>query len=373
MKKPFIIILVIIVFLLGGLYFKLFAKQASYHESVGATDTVFYMRNIGKSNIKIIVADTDQITVDLKGDEDSIKKVRFFKVSDSSAEFSFLDEDADISGTITVPEDTVIDIQLTGETDIKISDVKGRKTIPDKNSLVVDASSVDSVDIGQEISINSSEESVVLDTGIFDSHGDSDNGENEGQEDSSPCSIGSQIVRNYCCERLKEDEPEPVCSGHGHWVFNNLTRTCEYFCEDDEEEPEVIECSIGSQETRDQCCTQQNADAESPGCIGEWRFNNLTRVCEFHCYTPEELEAYYGGRHGSPDTTGELCSDFDTAQDKDECCDYNLRTPLSLGPHPGFPDCIGKWYYDEEYGCQFGCSDYIEMFEILKQIQQSNE
>ena len=374
MKKPFIIVLVIVVLLLGGLYFKLFAQQASYHESISSTDSVFYMKNMNNSNIKIIVADTDQITVNLKGDEDDIKKVRFFRISDSSTEFSFLDENTDVSGTITVPENTLIDIQLSNGTDVNISDIKGKKTIPDIDSFVVDASSVDSIDMGEEISVDSSEESVILDTEALDPSGESDGGEGEGEEDFSACSIGSQAIRNYCCERLKEDESEPDCSGYGHWVFNNLTRMCDYSCESNEADPDVILCSIGSQETRNQCCTQQNINTEAPGCIGEWRFDNLTRLCGFHCYTPEELEAYYGGdRRGSPDTTSQFCSDFEASEDQDECCDYNLRTPLYLGPRPGFPDCIGKWHYDEEDGCQFSCSDYIEMFEILQQIKQSNE
>jgi hypothetical protein len=371
MKKYYLIALAIIVLLLGGIYIRLFATQISFNESIENETGVFVLDNMNNANIKIVTAKTDKITVDLKGAKGSTDKIRFFKTSGSIPGFSLPEEWQELSGTITVPEGTLLDIRLSNNSDLTIGD----QSADDVSNFLVDTSGGSEINIennGGNIIIDDWGGNIVWDTDSWEEFFNGGEGGGEGEEGPPECSIGSQSIRNYCCERQNQYEPVPECSTYGHWVFNNSSRECEYLCENQPEEEEpAIDCSIGSQEVRNTCCSQLNVGVQTPECIGEWQFNNVTRSCEFHCYTEEELEDYFGGSDGSdPEPVTRFCEDFNTQEEKDECCDYNLRNELSIGPRPGFPDCIGKWYFDEEDGCSFRCADYHEMQEILKELKK---
>jgi len=378
MKKAYLIALAIIVLLLGFVYVRLFTAQAVFHGSIEVEIGAFVLENINKADIKIIIAKTNTITVDLNGPQKDLDKIRFYKKNNGVTKFTLSEEWLELTGTITVPEGTFLDVRMSDESNVQVNVPEESQSFEGMNSFIIDTEFVNSVNISDgDISIDGWDDILVIDTDGWDL-GDESGGEGEGEDNESEnCSVGSQIVRNYCCERFNENELTPECSGDGGWVFNNVTRECEYFCESEEsgeDEEEPANCSIGSQPTRNQCCDNQNEDTDRPDCIGEWRFNNVTRECEFYCYTAEELEEYYGGGgDGDMDETSMLCSDFETQEDKDECCDYNLKTPLSLGAKPGFPDCIGRWYFDSEEGCQFDCANYIEMIEILQEVRNAGE
>ncbi len=389
MNKSYLIALAILVLLLVGAYMKLFIAQAGFNGSIDSKTGVFVVENFNSSKIKIITGKTDKISVDLKGPKDEVDKVRFFKTDSDGAGFTFSDEWQELSGTIIVPEGTLLDIRLADEIGVVINN----ELIGNSKSFLVDTNSVDSIVGGGSISIESSSDPIIWDTDSWDpidspddddddglsSSGTTDESNDDDQDDEyvpAECSVGSQVIRNYCCERLNEDNvPSPTCDGFGYYAFNNLLRECEFQCEseDSEDEEEGVDvCSIGSQLVRNDCCAQQNIGADTSYCVGEWQFNNLSRLCNYHCFTEDELEEYFGGGDDNDGSSDELrlCENFESSEDKDECCDYNLANELSIGPRTGFPDCIGRWYFDNDDGCSFRCADYTEMIEILKELQQ---
>jgi hypothetical protein len=377
MQKYYLIALIIIAILLGAGYISLFAKQVGIHKSLDTEANVFVLENINNANIKIITAKTDKITVDLKGSKDELDKVRFFKVNDDMSGFGLSKEWQNLTGTITVPEGTLLDIRLSDNANLTVKNPKKMRNIADVNAFLVDTNEADkiSTDGNGDIFIDGWGDTIVWDSdnwGFFD--GD-EGGEGEGEENNEPasCSIGSQAIRNYCCERENQYEPTSSCSGDGQWVFNNSARLCEHKCYVGNKEQEA-DCSVGSQSVRNACCKQKSASDTIPECIGEWQFSNSIRSCVFHCYEEEELDEYFGGGNNGGDGEDKeevlrFCEDFDTQQDKDECCDYNLKNELSIGPRPGFPDCIGRWYFNQEQGCAFRCADYDEMQKILKELR----
>jgi hypothetical protein len=397
MKKAYLLIIVIAVVLILFAFLRLFSTQANYQQALDSESGVFVLENPDNANIKIVTAKTDKITVDLNGSKDEIDKIRFYK-KDGVTTFTFSDRWQELSGTITVPEGTLLDIKLSKSSNVALNDSKGKSNIKKATSFLVDTNSMNSLGIDgstNDISIDGWGDVILWDTekwtfltgndGQSGGEGE-DEGENqdgkEGQEQGAGCSIGSQSIRNYCCEREQKNAEKPFCNGYGHWVFNNAEKQCEFDCEP--KVTKVTDCSIGSQQERNSCCGTANSASQRPSCVGEWRYNNSTRSCGFSCFTEEEIKEHFGGggstngggtvnNGGQTDNNGEelrFCEDFSTKQEKDECCDYNLKTPLSIGPRPGFPDCIGKWYFDELSGCQFRCAEYDEMLEILKQLRE---
>ena len=392
MKKSYLIALTIIVLLLAAAYVKLFIAQANFSQSVNSEAGVFVMENFSNSNIRIVTAKTDKITVNLKGPKSEVDKVRLFSTGSKNAKFTFSDEWQGLSGTITVPEGTLLDIRLEYEIEIIVDTLDAEKSIGSSKSFLIDTNLVSSVSSeGGSVFVENLGDPVIWDTESWDpidisgddggspSSGATDESNEDYQDDEyipAECSVGSQVIRNYCCERLNEDNvTRPTCDGLDYYAFNNTLRECEFVCEsqgDEDEEIIVMDCSVGSQDIRNTCCAQQNASVDTSYCVGEWRFNNLSRMCNYYCFTEDELDEYFGGddNDGSSDTL-RLCENFESNEDKDECCDYNLSNELSIGPRTGFPDCIGKWYFDNETGCSFRCADYTEMIEILKELQQT--
>lgn len=382
MKKAYLLIIVIAVSLILFAFLRLFSAQTDYQQVLDSESGVFVLENLDNANIRIVTAKTDKITVDLNGSKDEIGKVSFYKKNGVTT-FTFSDEWQKLSGTITVPEGTLLDIKLSGNPNIALDDSKGKSNIKKTDSFLVDTNSMKSMDISgdtNDISIDGWGDVILWDTEEWDLLTDDDDegggeGEDQAPEQGVSCSTGSQSIRNYCCERMQKDIDKPFCNGYGHWVFNNTEMQCSFKCEPNEEESVAADCSIGSQQVRDNCCVTTNQLTEKPDCLGRWRFGNMARVCEFYCYTEEEIQQRYQDGGGSDNSgqpeSGGLCSDFQTNQEKDDCCDYNLKNPLSIGPRPGFPDCIGKWYFDEKEGCQFRCAEYDEMQEILRELREN--
>lgn len=390
MKKAYLLIIAVALILIAFAYIRLFSAQANYKQVLDSESGVFVLENPDNANIRIITAKTDKITVDLNGSKNEIGKISFYKKNGITT-FTFSDEWQKLIGTITVPEGTLLDIKLSDSSNIALNDSKGKSNAKKTDSFLVDTNSMKSLNVNgdtNDISIDGwgdvilwDTEKWVLLTGDEDGvgGGDESQGDDEEQapEQGVSCSTGSQSIRNYCCERMQKNANKPFCNGYSHWVFNNTEKQCDFECEPKEIENKNADCSIGSQQVRNSCCVTANKSVGGPGCIGEWRFGNMARACEFYCYTEGEIEEHLGGggsnNGGGTNNNDEetrLCEDFPTNQEKDECCDYNLKNPLSIGPRPGFPDCIGKWYFDDLNGCQFRCAEYGEMLEILKELRE---
>jgi len=389
MKKAYLLIIAVALSLIVFAYIRLFSTQAGYQQVLDSESGVFILENPDNADIKIITAKTDKITVNLNGPSDEIDKIRFFSTGNGS-KFTFSDEWQKLSGTITVPEGTLLDIKLSNSSSITLDDSKGKTNAKKINSFLIDTNSMKSMDVDgdtNDISIDGWGDVILWDTqkwqlltsGQNDGDASSGSGQNKPSEDGTSgtlnCTLGSQSIKNYCCERTQKDADKPFCKGYGHFIFDNTDMQCSFECEPTEEETRGTDCSIGSQQVRNNCCITTNQLTERPGCVGEWRYGNMVQACEFYCYTEEEIKQKFqnggSGDSGQNDESNGLCSNYSTKQEKDDCCDYNLKNPLSIGPHPGFPDCIGKWYFDEEDGCQFRCAEYGEMQEILRELKEN--
>lgn len=377
MKKIYLFIIAIVVVLMVAAYIRLFTAQTGFRESLTAQANVFIVENVDNTRIKIVTGDASKVIVDLEGAEEELDKISY----DGKSKFSFSSEWQELAGTITVPEDTLLELHLSKESDVIIND----ENLGNSDSFLIEMSDVAFItfkDGINEVEIDGGNSNDVWDTDEWNYLDDEtqeeqvneqSGGEGEGEGEGEDCSIGSQIVRNYCCDRLNEDNVSfPYCDGYGHYVFNNSFSECEFQCDpEEEEEEEEVNCSVGSQSVRDQCCVNENYYVQTQECLGEWRFGNVDKECFYHCYTEQEIQELFGGGGGGGSTVSEYCSDFNGEDDKDECCDYNLRNELSIGPRPGFPDCIGRWYFSEEDEiCDFRCAEYGEMLLILEELKQ---
>ena len=397
----------VVILILGVVIFSNSEGQAALNQKITPEGEILRLTNIDNANLRIITADTDQISVNLEGPEDELTKVRFFTTG-YGAEFGFSEEWQNASGTITVPEGMLIEFDVPDDLN---SD--GDDEIPNFIRLGGGSSyySVNITDSG--VSFNEEENDGDDDQTGDDEQNedgtegdgedeDEDGGEGEGEgesegegEDDSPapppppppddqdddeeesdepqttlyegdgsitCSIEiRQEDRNECCEAANVDTPHPECDYDGYWLFNYHTRLCYYHC--------FHPCNVGSQDERDECCAEQNHYSTTPPCIGNWVFDNLLRSCSYECMSEEELEEFYGDEDGyDTDLISATCSEHNNP---DLCCDYHLKNELSIGPRPGFPDCLGRWHLEEGTSlCEFRCASYGEMLEILEELEE---
>ena len=412
MTKNHIIIMVLLGVLLAGIgYFSFSGKETSFNQTIQQESGILRLKNVGNGNLRIVTAKTNYISVDLSGPKEELGKIRFFKTG-GGTEFELSEEWKDVSGTITVPEGMLIDLDIPENADGSGDSVShliwlrgGRGSGGDSyNTITINDSGV-SLDDGNNDEPNDEWEDNQEDdasTGDGESGGNppptedpgtpddgnppptedpgapDEGGDDEGNEDPPPitdpgfdddpigqesevCSIKTrQEDRNDCCERANADTEHPVCSYDGYWLFNYHTRLCFYHC--------FHPCNIGSQAEKDLCCVNQNYYSTTPGCIGDWVFDSLTFDCAYECMDEDELEDYFGETDSNEyvDLISQACA---AHTDQDMCCDYNLKNELSIGPRPGFPDCLGMWdFNDANTKCEFRCSDYGEMLEILEQL-----
>ena len=395
------------VLLVGAVVFSFvfFSKDVGHRDSLASVDGgVLKLQNAENSDIKIIVADTNNISINLGGvQEEEAKKVRFFKSGKGTTELDLTHKWWGNDAVITVPKGTLIEVTLDENKPIILEDpVGGDKQSDGSKSFLIDTETVNEITFDSDaVSVegDGTDEVIVWDPDNWDffEFDDTEGGEGEGEgedeggeggdDDYLPpvCSVGSQAIRNYCCEMLNEEEETPYCSGYGHWIFNNTLRICNYTCEiddggDDPDDPDDFflyvddpaDCLDGSPTMQNACCADQNEGVDTPECIGEWRFDAIEISCSYHCFTSEELEDYYSGQSGGGDESTEYCSSLATQVEQDECCEYHFGNELSTGPNPGLPDCVGKWYFDNtDDDCKFRCADHAEMMEILKEIKEN--
>ena len=374
--------LAIVAMSLVAAYVKLFAKQANYQKTVTASiDSVLVLPNLDRSAVKIVTGTDDKIKIDLKGSaQDILSVLQTENGIYTTLEFAD-DSSSKVTGTITVPEGMLLDISLSDDKRVTVDDISGKKAITDKNSFLVDTSHLNSmtVDDSGNVTLVSGDDLIVWDDKTWDVL--DNNGSNE---DKTPevvyCGIGSQAIRNYCCETEKSSDQDPACEGLGHWIFDNPARDCAFVCEADEggEPAEPVDCGIGSQVERNSCCSSQHV-GEYQGCIGSWRYNNASQDCQFDCDTfqspSDDLGDVGDEGEGSDsfsygDSVSDYCVGVINAENRDLCCNNALKNNLSSGPHPGFPDCIGTWKFDSQLGCKFECAEHAEMMEILNELKQ---
>lgn len=382
MKKFIIILLGVIVVFLVMAYVKLFTKQTSYQKTIAASSSsVLVLENFDNAKVKIVTGKDEEIKFDLTGPtEDILSIIKAEAGIYTTVEFT--EGLSDVSGTITVPEGIILDISLSEERLVKVDDIDGQKRIPGEDSFLVDTNNMTSliVDDSGDVSLNAFGDLTVWDDESWDPL--DDNGGTDDIETIVYCGIGSQAIRNYCCEQENADEQATLCDGLGYWFFNNSERACDYACESlgeqgEGESEELLDCSIGAQDERDACCASQHV-GEYQGCIGSWRYSAAAQECIFACYDMddpleeplEESGDSGGGSFSYGDPVSDYCVDIMNAEDRDLCCDDALKNPLSSGPRPGFPDCIGKWEFDVQQGCHFECAEHAEMMEILGELRQ---
>ncbi len=382
---------------LGAVVFLMPKPTTQIIQSVPAGSGVFKIKQAHNSNIRIVPGYTTRITLDLEGPQDELKKVRFFRIG-GNTELNILDEWENVSGTITVPEGTIVDIdipdeeggksdfiRLGGGSSVTINDMEVRVTgggttpPPPPPTQPDDVTGDDEPETTQynpadddDDAEDDEPQTTQYDPGADDDTGDDDTGDDEPEttqyEPEGPsdpnirCSINlRQEDRNDCCQTAFADEPHPECAYTGYWLFNYHTRLCYYHC--------FHPCNVGTAEQRNTCCADEYYYDTTPPCIGNWTYESITSGCSYECLSEDELEEYFGDDDTErTDFVSQACSQH---SNPDTCCDYNLKNEISIGPRPGFPDCIGKWDFDEATAlCSFSCSDYGEMLEILEQLEE---
>ncbi|MBN2096823.1 hypothetical protein JW752_05545, partial [Candidatus Peregrinibacteria bacterium] len=114
--KKVIAILVVLggVLILGAVVFLMPRPATQLTQSVPAGSGVVTIKNLHNSSIRIVPGRTSKITMDLEGPEDELKKIRFFRAG-SDTEIEVSDEWKGVSGTITVPDGTWIDLDQPDE------------------------------------------------------------------------------------------------------------------------------------------------------------------------------------------------------------------------------------------------------------------
>ncbi len=408
MNKKIIIIAGVSAVLILSLFLVLKPKEESRaNRSVEAQGGVLKVSNIGQSNIRIIPSRTNTITIDLNGPEKELDKIKFFKVGNNT-EFSVPDDWSGVSGVIRVPEGLLVDIPHKNEAEESNSDFIRLGGGSPYQSITLDEDTISFNTPPQDQGGGSSSPSNPS----GDPTPPSDNPDPRDPTEPNPvpppvnpsppvdppvepnpvpppivpidpepeppvfeedpvgytpeqCTIQlKQEYRNECCQQTNEDTAVPECGYGGYWLFNYHTRLCFYHC--------FHPCNTGTQGERDTCCASENYYTSTPGCIGDWKFDNNVRSCQYECLSEEELEGYYNQENplGYRDFVSEECSSHNNPN---ECCDYNLKNEISIGPRPGFPDCIGRWEFPVgTLGCNFRCSDYGEMMDILKQLEEQN-
>ena len=181
----------------------------------------------------------------------------------------------------------------------------------------------------------------------------------------SQCTILlKQDERNRCCREVSINEPHDDCVGY--WLFNYHTRLCYWHC------PPQDCGSLATYDLRNSCCAYENRNEPTPPCAGDWVFSSALQTCEYQC---AEFDAVRGRTLQDIDETSEYCvNTYTDVNDVDKCCDDFLKHPLSLGPRPGYPDCIGRWSVQSGTNrCEFSCVSHEEMIKMLKEIKANAE
>lgn len=390
MQKYILALLAVIVFFIGLAYFQLFSRQTSYQRSVlASTNGVLVLNNFDNGNVKIVTSKTDKISFDLQGTQDDLAGLNY-ESDGIYTKFGLSSDWAGISGTITVPEGILLDVTLSSAKDLLVEDGAGEKTISQKDSFLVDTNGLSTFGFdGEVFDLEGWGHLILWDDETWDvltddsqtaSSGDPGSSENFEDEGVTYCGIGSQSIRNYCCETQNFGNA-PVCSGTGYWIFDNSERECSFSCNVEEGSEELADCGVGAQAERNSCCAAQHS-GEYGGCIGDWYYNNSQQNCAFQCSEESSSGGPPDGTSGDGSTSSDTiinygdpvsnyCADITNVTDRDACCNDALKNPLSSGPRPGFPDCIGKWKFNSNLGCGFECAEHTEMMEILNEIKQN--
>jgi hypothetical protein len=325
----------------GGAWFSLSPKQAEFHQSLPSSDGLLSISNADNANLTILTAQIDTIIVDLQGPADQVGKARFYSEKPPNSKFDLPDDWGGLSGTITVPTGTLVELKPSKNTPVIITDKKGERPASSGKPLLVDTTHVTKITTGKSgIGFQGGGVVAVEDETL---HGTSDQWGDAGiGEGSTSCTYGAQILRDRCCVRLKEGTSVPQCAGA--WTYNSSNRTCEFQC-DLETPPDV---NPGG---------QNGGGGSNSGNDG--------------------LNGADVGINPNPgakpeDPTSAQCINY-SGEARSTCCDERLRNSLRIGPRPGFPDCLGRWRFDPyTLNCKFQCADYGQMLDILNELKLNN-
>jgi hypothetical protein len=318
----------------GGVWFFLYANKAELHQSIPSnSDGILSISNADNANLVILTAKIENVIVDIQGPADEVDKARFYSDSPPNSKFDLPDNWGGLSGTITVPKGTLVELKPSKNTPVTIKDQQGERAGASGKTLLIDTTNLTQIRTGKSgIGIEGEGLVKVEDEGL---HGAAD---------------------------------DSGGSGTGQGPTN---------------------CGFGAQMLRDRCCARQNTDTPKTDCPGEWTYDNARRSCEYQCAPHDPFAGNPGGQNGGgggsdggdssgitplpgaapQDPISQQCMNYPTA-DRSQCCDERLRNPLRIGPRPGFPDCTGRWVFDPRIlNCKFQCASYGETLNIMDELK----
>jgi len=332
-NKKYIGIASIAIILIAALFFGLL-KSNSFKGPIEVNGGTLRVKNADLSNLIFQVGDTDHIYADVKSKKDFNEKTRFFSSSGEETTFDFSDYWDDIWGTIIIPEGITLIIEPGKKTNFKINSKS--TSSGGSGSITVNSSDISTIQFTEDTIIIESEDDL------------------EAEEDGG----GNQYITNP-----PDDEVESNTEGEDTNSSNE---------DEDEEGGSGTPSDPEEGCIDDVCCQLDHQDDPTPVCLGGWIYDEAEDDCIYYCPTAEgDIEEPENNNEDDRDTISILCEDNETNEDRSECCNEALKNPISIGPRPGFPDCIGTWQFDEkDKVCIFKCAEHAEMIEILKEIQQ---
>lgn len=312
-------------------------KSATLNQTLPSDNGILRIGNAENATLTIVTAPISDIVVDLKGPASEVGKIRLFSGSGGDSRFDLPDDWGDVTGTLTVPEGTVLEMTPSKKTNVLVQDSTGTRSSANQKPFLVDTRNMTQILIGKNgIGIQGSGPVGVLDEPL---HGSVDPGGQGTGEGPLTCGFGPQTLRDRCCARANTDTPTPQCLGN--WIYGNLSRACEYQC------AAPADGFFGDQNPNGDGTGIPNSNG-GPGGSSE----------------PGALPGA-----APQDPSSRLCIGY-PRNERSQCCENNLGNSLRIGPRAGFPDCIGTWFFSPTtLNCDFRCADYGEMLNILETLR----
>ncbi|MBI5421993.1 hypothetical protein HZA44_02570 [Candidatus Peregrinibacteria bacterium] len=312
-------------------------NPATFNQTLPSDNGILRIGNAENATLKIVTAPTSDIVVDLKGPANEVGKIRLFSGSGGDSRFDLPEDWGSVTGTLTVPEGTVLEMTPSKKTNLIVQDSTGTRNSVNQKPFLVDTRYMTQIQVDKN--------------GV-------------GIQGNGPVGIADTPLNG-------PTEPGGQGTGNG-----------------------PLTCGFGPQTLRDRCCARENIGTPTPPCLGNWIYGNLARACEYQCAPPADGffgdQPQTGGQTGTPngntnpggssepgavpgaapqDAPSRLCIGY-PRNERSQCCENNLGNSLRIGPRPGFPDCIGHWIFSPTtLNCDFRCADYGEMLNILETLR----
>ncbi|QQR83196.1 hypothetical protein IPJ72_05320 [Candidatus Peregrinibacteria bacterium] len=287
--------------------------------------------------------------------------MRFFRVNDDTIKFRYADGrlEGSISGIIVVPHNVSIDLTQLINQNVIVQDDRGRR-------LYTPSSGFGNV-VGQDTITFIPDGTIQISgVGTIQSDAPASSGVTL-PPPSNPFNNSNSTTSNGPVQLDTGVGPSNPNPNGELPVVPNTPAT-------------FPQCGVGSQAVKDQCCYHVYHNTPTVNCSGSWGFNESEQRCAFTCFdgqppVPEEPNPVIP-TPGVPQTdpVSLTCSKQVTVDGQNVCCDDNLSNQLHIGPRPGYPDCIGRWVFNKQaFECQFRCSSFGEMKEILQELRSRQE